>query len=60
MRVVSTSIDALAFQHTEEALTGGIVSAAANAAHAAGDVVALQESLILSACKLTAAIGVQH
>lgn len=52
-----TSIDALSFEHAEEPFDQRIVGAAANAAHAAGHVVALQEPLVLGARELTATIG---
>lgn len=54
------SIDALPFEHSEEAFDERIDSAAANAAHAAFHDVALQEALVISARELTATIGMQH
>jgi hypothetical protein len=56
VRLVTTTIDPLSFQHAEEAFAGGIVSAAAYATHRARQVVTFQEALILVAGKLTAAI----
>jgi len=59
MRFVVTTINALTFQHAEEALAGSIVRAAADTAHRARQVVTFQEALILGAAKLTTAIAVQ-
>ena len=41
--LVAASMDTLAFELAEEALGGGIVAAMAHGAHAADDVVVLQE-----------------
>ncbi len=59
VRVVSTTIDPFAFQHSEEALACCIVSTTANAAHRTREVVAFQEALIVTAGELTATITVQ-
>ncbi len=59
MRRVATAIDAFPFQHPEEALAGRVVGAAADAAHRTGQVVALQEALVLVAGKLAPAVTVQ-
>lgn len=59
-RPVSPSVDALSLEHAEAALDQRVISAAADTAHAAGHVVALQETLVLVAGELAAAIRVQH
>jgi hypothetical protein len=55
-----SAINALSFEHAKEAFDQGVVGATANTAHAAGYVVAFQESLILSTRELAAAIGMQY
>lgn len=58
-RLVLTTIDTLSLQQPEEALDGGVVRGAANSTHTADKIMPLEETLILVARKLTAAIRVQ-
>lgn len=57
--VISTPVDALPLQHSEEALGRGVVRAATHRAHAADQVVADQEALILGTGELASPIRVQ-
>ena len=60
MRLISTTINALSFQHAEEALAGGIVGATTNTAHRAGQVVTFQKALILVTSKFTTTVAMQN
>lgn len=59
MGFVTTTIHALPFQHSEECLPLPHCRATANTAHAANQVVPLQEPLILVTGELTVAIAVK-
>ena len=55
-----TTIDAFSFQHAEEALDQSIVCAATYSAHAANQVMAIQELLMLVAGELATPVGMQN
>jgi hypothetical protein len=55
-RVIVASIDAFSLERAKEAFDEGVVGAAADGAHAAHQVVALQKALVFVALKLAAAI----
>jgi hypothetical protein len=52
LRQVATPIDSFAFEETKEPLHGGVVTAVADRAHAADDVVVFQEALVVGAGEL--------
>ena len=55
-----TVIDAVSLEHPEEPFHERIVGTAADAAHAAGHVLAFQETLVLVARELATTIGMQY
>ncbi len=59
-RWVVMTVDSFALEHSEEPLAGGVVAAVADGTHLAQQRVLPQESLVVPALKLTAAIGVQN
>src|SRR6056297_4116740 len=60
LRTVSMAIDPLAFQHTEEAFAGRVVTAMPHRAHRADQIVHLEHSLIVSASKLAASVRMEN
>ena len=55
---VLSPVYTLTLEHTEEAFTGGIVTAVTDGAHRTDQGVQLQEALVISAPKLAATIRV--
>ena len=60
LRTVSMAIDPLAFQHTEEAFAGRVVTAMPHRAHRADQIVHLEHSLIVSASELAASVRMEN
>ena len=58
--LVVSPIHAFPFEHAEEALRSGIVGITSHCAHAAGQLMRLQESLVFFRRKLAAPIRVQN
>ena len=56
LRTVTPMVYSLSFQHSEEPLTGGVVSAMANRAHTADQMVTAQITLVIAAGELAAAV----
>ena len=59
-RLVLPSVDSLALEQAEEALSSCVVRAASHLAHAALKLVPFQEPLVFIACKLTTRVRVKH